>query len=398
MRYLIGCHRGDVNATDGFPENTLEAMRQAAEKGADIVEMDVHRSADGTFYLCHNDSVDATTNGSGDIDSLTDTALDALVVNGGLGYNAGRHVNLRLPQLDAVLDTLWPFGVLAMIEPKEQTQAAVEELTTLLVAKGWADHCILILSGATQAGWAEAITPGIHSTAASNAQHAWRTPSGVPTQATIRGWFPAHTLTLISGSFASERTDAITAWQRGVRGVYGHEIGAMLAARAELTTAPVTAHSGLTGLANDDHPQYLTSADLPPGGGGDLGPWTAWTPIWTAAGNQPAIGNGTLTGRYKQLDASTCLIYLRLKAGSTTTFGTSTWSFTGLPVTAAFAGVLTGWILDAGTDNKLAVGTIGAGGSVINQVVGEGVNVLHATSPMGWTVNDELVLSGFIET
>lgn len=50
-RPLIFAHRG---VSVEFPENTLEAFAAAAQRGADGVELDVHRSADGEFVVHHD--------------------------------------------------------------------------------------------------------------------------------------------------------------------------------------------------------------------------------------------------------------------------------------------------------------------------------------------------------
>lgn len=63
------------------------------------------------------------------------------------------------------------------------------------------------------------------------------------------------------------------------------------------------------------------------------GSYTAYTPTWTASGTAPAKGNGTITGRYLQI-GKLIHVTIAFAAGSTTTFGTGTWSFT-LPVTAS---------------------------------------------------------------
>ena len=61
-------------------------------------------------------------------------------------------------------------------------------------------------------------------------------------------------------------------------------------------------------------------------------PWTAYTPTWTGAGGNPAIGNGSLTGAY--VKAGRWVVNrIRITAGSTTTFGSGIYSF-GLSHTA----------------------------------------------------------------
>ena len=135
------------------------------------------------------------------------------------------------------------------------------------------------------------------------------------------------------------------------------------------------------------------------GGGAGLGAWTGFTPVWSSlAGTPPTTGNATLTARYKMLDSKTCLFYMTLIFGSTSAAGTGSWTFT-LPVTAASNGeqLLTGHILDSGTDSKLAVARIASGGTTIYQIVPEGGNAVIAGSPMTWATGDRIDLSGFIE-
>jgi len=60
--------------------------------------------------------------------------------------------------------------------------------------------------------------------------------------------------------------------------------------------------------------------------------WKAYTPTWTADTTNPAIGNGTLTGRYIVI-GKLCTYVLGLVMGSTTTYGSGNWAFS-LPINA----------------------------------------------------------------
>lgn len=72
-----------------------------------------------------------------------------------------------------------------------------------------------------------------------------------------------------------------------------------------------------------------------------LGVWASYTPTWTTTGVAPALGNGSLTGRYVQIGKWVHGI-ATLVAGTTTTFGTGDFEFS-LPVTAsASAGSMVG--------------------------------------------------------
>ena len=61
-------HRADWR---NFPENSLEAIESAIQMGVDIVELDVHRTVDGELVVCHDKTIDRTTNGKGKISELT---------------------------------------------------------------------------------------------------------------------------------------------------------------------------------------------------------------------------------------------------------------------------------------------------------------------------------------
>jgi hypothetical protein len=62
----------------------------------------------------------------------------------------------------------------------------------------------------------------------------------------------------------------------------------------------------------------VTGPQGPTGPAGSFGftPWTTYTPTWTSNGSPPALGNGTLTGRYVSLGA-TIVGEIRMVAGST---------------------------------------------------------------------------------
>jgi glycerophosphoryl diester phosphodiesterase len=56
----------------------LLALRQAVAAGADGLELDVHATADGELVVCHDETVDRTTGGTGAIATMTLAALREL--------------------------------------------------------------------------------------------------------------------------------------------------------------------------------------------------------------------------------------------------------------------------------------------------------------------------------
>jgi glycerophosphoryl diester phosphodiesterase len=79
-RTLILGHRG---APAAAPENTLAAFRRALELGADGIETDVRRSADGQLPLIHDEDVARTTGDAGRVGDLPWSALAALDAGAG---------------------------------------------------------------------------------------------------------------------------------------------------------------------------------------------------------------------------------------------------------------------------------------------------------------------------
>ena len=79
-RTLNIAHRGGRTST---PEETIEAYDNALNVGADVLEMDVHSSSDGVIVLMHDDTVNRTTDGDGNINDMTFDELQNLDA----GYN-----------------------------------------------------------------------------------------------------------------------------------------------------------------------------------------------------------------------------------------------------------------------------------------------------------------------
>jgi glycerophosphoryl diester phosphodiesterase len=53
------------------PSSTLHAIQRAIENGADAIELDVHGTKDGHIVVCHDPTIDRTTDGRGQIADFT---------------------------------------------------------------------------------------------------------------------------------------------------------------------------------------------------------------------------------------------------------------------------------------------------------------------------------------
>lgn len=98
MRPYIIAHRG---VSQNVPENTLPAFRAAIALGADGVETDVQLTKDGKAVLHHNYTIDACSNGSGAICTMTRAELTQYDFGSWAG---AQWAGTPIPDLDEFLD------------------------------------------------------------------------------------------------------------------------------------------------------------------------------------------------------------------------------------------------------------------------------------------------------
>ena len=114
---LVIAHRG---ASGHRPENTLPAYELAVEQGADMIEIDLHRTRDGAIVVTHDEEL-AGIGGRGEIAQATLAEVRALNAGGGE----------PVPTLDEVLDgfaTRIPFN-LELKRGKQAEYPGLEQAT-----------------------------------------------------------------------------------------------------------------------------------------------------------------------------------------------------------------------------------------------------------------------------
>jgi glycerophosphoryl diester phosphodiesterase len=131
---VIG-HRGAAGLA---PENTPVSFRKAAELGVHWVEFDVHLTADGIPIVIHDDTVNRTSDGKGDVAALSLAALTAL--DAGAWYGEAFRGE-RIPTLEATIALLAKLGLGAIVEikPSPGTAAATAEAAVRVLLKRWPD-------------------------------------------------------------------------------------------------------------------------------------------------------------------------------------------------------------------------------------------------------------------
>jgi glycerophosphoryl diester phosphodiesterase len=106
------------------PENTLAGIEAALRLGADAIEIDVHCTADGVPVLLHDETVDRTTDGTGNVHEMT--LEDLRKLDAGARQFAPQFAGVQVPLLSEVLD-LTNGNALLQIEIKQpgiETQVA----------------------------------------------------------------------------------------------------------------------------------------------------------------------------------------------------------------------------------------------------------------------------------
>ncbi|HEX7955748.1 MAG TPA: glycerophosphodiester phosphodiesterase family protein, partial [Pyrinomonadaceae bacterium] len=89
---LAIAHRGGAGL---WPENTLHAFEHAAALGVDVIETDVRATADGEIVVFHDERVERTTDGAGEVRALTLADLKRLDAAHRWSPDGGRTYPLR---------------------------------------------------------------------------------------------------------------------------------------------------------------------------------------------------------------------------------------------------------------------------------------------------------------
>ncbi len=97
---MVFAHRG---ASAYAPENTLSAFRLAADLGAQAIELDVKLTADGEVVVLHDQTLDRTTNGQGDLRHFTLAQIQKLDAGGKFD---SKFAGERIPTLREVFELL----------------------------------------------------------------------------------------------------------------------------------------------------------------------------------------------------------------------------------------------------------------------------------------------------
>jgi glycerophosphoryl diester phosphodiesterase len=119
MKVRVIAHRGFSGV---YPENTLLAFQKSVELGVDFVELDIHQTIDKEIVVCHDHTIDRTTDGNGYIKEMTYEEIKR--------YDAGKWKGYPGEKIPLLKEVFEKFGnkIKILIEIKECDVSALIKL------------------------------------------------------------------------------------------------------------------------------------------------------------------------------------------------------------------------------------------------------------------------------
>jgi glycerophosphoryl diester phosphodiesterase len=100
------------------PENSLPSFEYSGKLGHWAIETDLHVAKDGQIVCCHNDCINETFNGVGEIKQLTYSQLLNYSIVKGNRVNCFCSEQLKIPTLEQYLSICKKYGSIPFIELK----------------------------------------------------------------------------------------------------------------------------------------------------------------------------------------------------------------------------------------------------------------------------------------
>ncbi|MGB7876396.1 MAG: glycerophosphodiester phosphodiesterase [Anaerolineales bacterium] len=123
---LVIAHQGG----DGlWPGDTLYAFEHAVELGVDVLEMDLHITKDGVLVINHDETVDRTSDGTGNIEDMNLAEIKKLDAGYDWSNDGGdtfpyRGMGITIPTLEEIFQTFPQYHMTIEIKTTERPMAA----------------------------------------------------------------------------------------------------------------------------------------------------------------------------------------------------------------------------------------------------------------------------------
>ncbi len=136
---LMVAHRGLSGIA---PQNSIPAVEKAIEYGYDGCEFDIHTTKDGKWVVIHDDTVDAMTDGEGNVSDFTLKEIRRLKLDNGNGIE--NYDNLKVPTLEEVLEIISGSTIIPVIEIKNCDTKYLPSLKLMLKKYGLDERAEII--------------------------------------------------------------------------------------------------------------------------------------------------------------------------------------------------------------------------------------------------------------
>ncbi len=142
-RPLLIAHRGKfLGENSTAPENTIEAALQAAQNGADILELDVHLTSDFEVVIIHDSTTQRTASLFPSLNIATSTLAQIKAVN--LDDPQGGREALKIPTLKEYFEALKGSGAVIFIEVKPTSNNLIQQVAAIIEEYDMFDQTVMI--------------------------------------------------------------------------------------------------------------------------------------------------------------------------------------------------------------------------------------------------------------
>lgn len=137
--YYLTAHRGLSSIA---PENTAPALIEAGKAGYYAAEFDIIPTVDDVWVLIHDDTVDRTMDGEGEVEKLTYAQIKEMTIDGGKGIE--NYPDLKISTLEEAIDICIEYSMRPMIEVKGGTPEDMQSVLDVINTKGIKETAIVI--------------------------------------------------------------------------------------------------------------------------------------------------------------------------------------------------------------------------------------------------------------
>ncbi|APD06316.1 glycerophosphodiester phosphodiesterase [Flavobacteriaceae bacterium UJ101] len=180
IHYFISAHRGGKGYM-GYPENCLETIDFLLNEGVQILEIDLAATKDGKLVLLHDDQLNRTTTGKGNLHDFTYKELEKIH----LIDDYKKTTNFKIPLLVDVLQLAKEKDAILMLDFKKSV--AYKQVIDLVKKMGAEKNVVLISYNQNQAEKLHRLAPNMMLSVSLRNQNEYQRhlQKGIPTEKMI---------------------------------------------------------------------------------------------------------------------------------------------------------------------------------------------------------------------